>query len=938
MDGEMTSGSSMLQAGVRPLCADACSEVAKNYRGAVRCVAGCLLAGGLALAIAMLTAGETLAQGQLTLRQVEKWRVGGSGAMVSIRGATMLPPLPADPGELKEKERITIENGRDEQMFVMTVHNCELKRVEVNCSKELKKSTVRIPVLLLAQPGKPPPDHDYLRIVNPRSDHPVEIVNYNFIEMYNANKGFKGKHDAFWIKIPVSAQNLDAALVICVECDLDAPLLNVAGASGPPVQTVQRNGTEMTIEVDDVPPDYDAKVVKRLIVSALRGPSLSVSDIRDIQPLSERNGHVMLSLVVNDKALGGLTIAKQQMNCTANACSSIKVSLRQIDVDLTAAAGRDPVPYASITNLRGSDHDLDEFIKKFKLGILPPPTGGHWKGSVPADTLFGVLLQRQHDGPKLVIAEKPRIRLVRNGDHFELDESDPAPPMVRVEFSGPEPVRKMMVESKLGEVRYNGEAVDVKSFAGLEGERRLTLPQDFKITRATLSTGRPLYGRQDYSSKMHYVEINHDDLADGRETVVTIDIDWAQDLKFKVSDPSGVAAAYGSEPVMSYDLHKIGGKNLADALSMNRGKTAIEVTGEYLVASKVESIPQGFATQRTSNPRVIDLDFDKLQPGTDGDVKIDFKRKLPKGFQIQPVVFMGDKPEPYLQCIPYTIDVRGGTTGIPLKRTVLPDGAKGLSLDGPAEGQAFSLKAKCGESVKTVELTPDVLAQKTKAGYAQIEVMKIARFYAGLARSNAIEHEESNNWYETLKLVQDLYGPLRQTEKVQSALLVVENLANENNGIVLPDSDALTAEFPPHDQLPELADRVFNSKDLAANFGFERTLKRLRQGPFRDVSYAVIIDTPQTFSFCKSLVSRYGDVTGGGPAIKVAFINGLPFNPTEADSAFQPLPGSGGEIFQCPGTPPQLRIYAFNATRALQSKKGWKERLDLLQKEIAREW
>jgi hypothetical protein len=373
---------------------------------------------------------------------------------------------------------------------------------------------------------------------------------------------------------------------------------------------------------------------------------------------------------------------------------------------------------------------------------------------------------------------------------------------------------------------------------------------------------------------------------------------------------------------------------------MNRAKTTIEVTGDYLVAPKVESIPHGFATSRTNDPRMIDLDFDKLQPGTDGEVKIDFKRRLPKDFQIQPVISVGDKTEPYLQCNPYTIESGNGASA-PLRRTTsLSDGTRVLALETAVEGQAFVLRAKCGESdkdKKVTTLTPEVLAKKTKAGYVQVEVMKIARFYAGLARSNAIEHEESNNWYETLKFVQDLYAPLRHGDKVQSAVLVIENRANDDDGIVLP-VDVLTAEFPPPDQLPILADKVFNSKDQTANFGFEQTLRRFKQGAYRDVTYAVIVDTPQIFSSCRSLARVFGEVTGNSPAMKVVFINGLIGNPTAVDHDFRPLPGSGDEIYQCPDAPPQLQIYAFDATRALQSRKGWKERLDLLQREIAKGW
>jgi hypothetical protein len=549
------------------------------------------------------------------------------------------------------------------------------------------------------------------------------------------------------------------------------------------------------------------------------------------------------------------------------------------------------------------------------------------------------------DDPSLAVGAKPKIRLRKNNGRFVLDESEPEPRLVRVEFAGPAPVMKM-AESKLGEVRYNGTVINlgevkntgtvVKTAAPIQvrdSELRVTLPEEFKVTRASSPTRRFLYNH-DSRQDVDYVQIARDNLDDGRETVVTIYLDWAKDFKFRVSDTSGVAATYGNASVLKYYYHDIIGKNLPDTLRMDRERKTIEVTGEYLAASKVDSNPPGFATLNAGDPRLIDLDFDKLQPGNDGDVRIDFKRRLPKEFQIQPVVAVGGKFEPYLNCT-YTIDAGGAPTGT--RRTQLQDGTKGLSLDALVEGQAaLALRAKCGDKpLKTFPLTPEVLAKKTPGGYAQVEVMKIIRFYAGLARSTDIQNEEVLNiWSQTLKFVQELYGHLRQADKVQTAVLVVEN--EDSNDTVTPSETLTTDPFPPDDRLPGLQDRIFNSRNVAAGFGFEKTLKRFKQVAFKDVGFALIVDTPQTFSTCKSLANKYSGEAAGS-AINVVFINGMSLSPPQADPAFQLLPGSN-DIFQCPGAPPGLRIYAFDALSALQSTKGWGERLKVLQKEIAKTW
>jgi hypothetical protein len=162
-----------------------------------------------------------------------------------------------------------------------------------------------------------------------------------------------------------------AAVVFCldVECEPNVPLYTFTESPGmtPPPEMptagagYQKSGqrgleTTIIVTIDNVPDEYDEKVVFRLVLSALRGPRSS--DITGIDPDASYGSSVtgqqrVAVLKVKSGAIGALTVGGQHPDCQSLPCR-VSLSLRPWYVDAYVAAGnRDNLQFVAGLPLGG---------------------------------------------------------------------------------------------------------------------------------------------------------------------------------------------------------------------------------------------------------------------------------------------------------------------------------------------------------------------------------------------------------------------------------------------------------------------------------------------------------------------------------------------------------------------------------------------------------
>jgi len=164
---------------------------------------------------------------------------------------------------------------------------------------------------------------------------------------------------------------------------------------------------EIVLTIDNVPSQYDEKAVLRLVLSALRGGTLTdVVGIRHEPATAGRTRVVVLT--VNSTAVD-LTVADQRVDCQASSCM-LNVALRPWYVD-SRAGDRDEPRFTAGTRLRGER--LDAFLGRMgvKDTFLPRISqSGHTLVYLPNDGYFQIYLRG-------VFGERAPSVDIRRGDY-----------------------------------------------------------------------------------------------------------------------------------------------------------------------------------------------------------------------------------------------------------------------------------------------------------------------------------------------------------------------------------------------------------------------------------------------------------------------------------------------------------------------------------------
>jgi hypothetical protein len=165
---------------------------------------------------------------------------------------------------------------------------------------------------------------------------------------------------------------------------------------------------EIALTIDNVPPQYDEKVVLRLVLSALRGGMLTdVVAIR--QELATAGRTRVVVLTVNSTAVD-LAVAGQRVDCQASSCM-LKVALRPWYVD-SRAGDRDEPRFIAGTRLRGGER-VDAFFGRFAANDVSVPKimqSGHTLVYLPNDSYFQIYLRG-------AFGEKAPFVDIRGGDY-----------------------------------------------------------------------------------------------------------------------------------------------------------------------------------------------------------------------------------------------------------------------------------------------------------------------------------------------------------------------------------------------------------------------------------------------------------------------------------------------------------------------------------------